>query len=117
MDKMIISSTLPLAALTSIIPLVAGADLFWVNQLRDALAVSAQSAANLVYQFSFGLFSFLPSVTATLVSKHFANDDIDETQNVICQSLVFAVTLSTIAASVMFLHPTKFLGSVLKGTL
>jgi hypothetical protein len=116
MDRMIVSSTLPLAALTSIIPLVAGADLFWVNQLRNALAVSAQSAANLVYQFSFGLFSFLPSVTATLVSKHFANDDLEGTQDVICQSLLFALTLSTIAASIMFLYPSKFLGSVLKGT-
>jgi hypothetical protein len=52
MDRMIVTSTLPLAALISIVPIVAGADLFWVNQLGDALAVSAQSAANLVYQFS-----------------------------------------------------------------
>ncbi|VEU37717.1 unnamed protein product [Pseudo-nitzschia multistriata] len=66
MDKMIVGNTLPLVGLTSIVPIVSSIDLFWVNQLGDALSVSAQSAANTVYQFSFGLFSFLPSVTATL---------------------------------------------------
>ena len=115
MDKMIVGSTLPLAGLTSIVPLVQSWDLFWVNQLGDTLAVSAQSAANMVYQFSFGLFSFLPSVTATLVSKNYANDDWERTQEIVCRALLFAATTSSVISMMIFANPRLFLGAVLKG--
>jgi hypothetical protein len=115
MDRMIVSSTLPLAALTCLLPLVATSDLFWVNQLGDALAVSAQSAANMVYQFSFGLFHFLPSVTATLVSQHYANGDLPGTQQVIGQALLMATSAAAVATVLLFLNPSRFLGVVLTG--
>jgi hypothetical protein len=115
LDRMIVSSTLPLAALTFIIPLVATNDLFWVNQLGDALAVSAQSAVNMVYQMSFGLFSFLPSVTATLVSQHYANGDLEGTQSVIGQATMLAVLASSVVSSLLFFNPGRFLKAVLNG--
>jgi hypothetical protein len=115
MDKMIVSSTLPLAALTSVIPLMQAADLFWVNQLGDTIAVSAQSAANMVYQFSFGMFSFLPAVTATLVSKNYANNDLDRTQAIVCRALVFALMFSSTISMILFTNTGRCLGAVLKG--
>jgi len=115
MDKMIVGSTLPLLGLTSIVPLVTSADLFWVNQLGDTLAVSAQSAANTVYQFSFGLFSFLPSVTATLVSKNYANNDWERTQDIVCRAFVFALMVSSVISMTLFTNPSRYLGAVLKG--
>lgn len=115
LDRMIVASTLPLAALTCIIPIVATNDLFWVNQLGDALAVSAQSASNMVYQMSFSIFSFLPAVTATLVSQHYANGDVEGTQDVIGQSVMLAVMATTITSALLFVHPGRFLGAILKG--
>jgi len=115
MDKTIVSSTLPLMALTSVIPLMQCADLFWVNQLGDTLAVSSQSAANMVYQFSFGLFSFLPSVTATLVSKNYANNDLYRMQDIACRAVAFAVIVSSIISMMLFTNPSRCLGAVLKG--
>mmetsp|Transcript_44084 Transcript_44084/g.49771 ORF Transcript_44084/g.49771 Transcript_44084/m.49771 type:complete len:582 (+) Transcript_44084:187-1932(+) len=114
MDKTIVSSTLPLMALTSVIPLMQCADLFWVNQLGDTLAVSSQSAANMVYQFSFGLFSFLPSVTATLVSKNYANNDLYRMQDIACRAVAFAVIVSSIISMMLFTNPSRCLGAVLK---
>ena len=115
MDKMIVSSTLPLAALTSVIPLMQAADLFWVNQLGDTIAVSAQSAANMVYQFSFGMFSFLPAVTATLVSKNYANNDLERTQAVVCRAIVFATMFASTISMILFTNTGRCLGAVLKG--
>lgn len=116
MDKMIVRNTLPLVGLVALVPLLQSADLFWVNQLGDTLAVSAQSAANTLYQFSFGLISFLPSVTATLVSKNFANNDIERTESTINTALLFGLTTSSIIAMTLFANPGRYLGAVLKGT-
>jgi Na+-driven multidrug efflux pump len=63
----------------------------------------------------FGLFSFLPSVTATLVSKHFASGDVEGTQDTICQSLLFSVLVSSVVAVLLLFYPSRILGSVLKG--
>lgn len=115
MDKMIVRNTLPLVGLTSIVPFVSSIDLFWVNQLGDALAVSAQSAANTVFQFSFGLFSFLPSVTATLVSKYYANNNMEKTGNTIITAFHFGLVSSSLMSVAIFTNPSRFLGAVLKG--
>lgn len=117
MDKMIIQNTLPLVGLTAIVPLLQSADLFWVNQLGDTLAVSAQSAANTLYQFSFGLISFLPSVTATLISRNFANNDFEKTENTLFTSLLFGLTASSVISMTLFANPSRYLGAVLKGTI
>ena len=116
MDQMIIKNTLPLLGLTSIVPLLQCVDLFWVNQLGDTLAVSAQSAANTLYQFSFGLFSFLPSVTATLVSRNFAKNDFERTENTIITSFLFGSLASFLISMTIFKNPSRYLGLVLKGT-
>jgi hypothetical protein len=109
MDKLIITSTLPLAAVFSIIPIVLFADLFWVNQLGDPLAVASQSAANSVYQFAFGLLSFLPTVTATMVSKNYAKGDIEGTQDAIAQALVISFVISLAGTILLLTSPSRFL--------
>eukprot|EP00536_Pseudo-nitzschia_multiseries_P017789 jgi/Psemu1/226499/e_gw1.1815.9.1 len=114
MDKMIMGSTLPLVGLTSIVPLVSTAELYWVNQLGDTLAVSAHSAANSVFQFSFGLFSFLPSVTATLVSKNYANNDMERTENTIITAFYFGLIACSVMSIAIFKNPSGFLGAVMK---
>jgi len=114
MDKMIVGNTLPLVGLTAIVPLCTGADLFWVNQLGDPLAVAAQSASNTVYGFAFGLFSFLPSVTATLVSKNYASNDLEETENIIITAFYFGLMACTVMSVAIFTNPSRYLGAVVK---
>jgi hypothetical protein len=117
MDRNILVTTLPLSAIFAIIPLASAIDLFWVNRLGNTLAVAGQAAANQVYSSAFFLFSFLPSVTATLVSKYHASGNIEQTQDAVCQALFFSVLISIVGASFMFCFPTKALGSILKGEL
>lgn len=115
MDKLIATTTIPIAALFSIMPLVAATDIFWVNQLGDTLAVAAQAAGNQIYQSNFWLFSFLPSITAIMVSKSYASDDQEGTQDAICQALMFALVISTCGSAVLFSYPGRFLSSILQG--
>ena len=115
MDKMIISNTLPLVGLAAIVPILQSIELFWVNQLGDTLAVSAQSAANTLYQFSFGLISFLPNVTATLVSRNFAKNDLEKTERTIITALSFGLLASSAISITIFKDPSRYLGAVLKG--
>jgi len=113
-DKMIIRNTLPLFGLVAIVPILQSVELFWVNQLGDTLAVSAHSVANTLYQFSFGLISFLPSVTATLVSRNFANNDLEKTERTIITALSFGLLASSAIAITIFKKPDRYLGAVLK---
>ena len=115
MDRMIFQNTLPLLGIASIAPMLQSNDLFWVNQLGDTIAVSAQSAANTLYQFLFGLISFIPSVTATLVSKNYANNDLEKTESTLTSGLIFGFTTSFIISMMIFANPRRYLGSVLKG--
>lgn len=114
-DRSIFSTTLPLSAVFAIIPIAGTLDLFWVNRLGDALAVAGQAAANQVYNSAFWLFAFLPTITATLVSKSHASGDIDQTQDSVCQALLFALLISIPGAILMFFHPSRALASILKG--
>ena len=115
LDKQIIGTTLPLAALFAIMPISMALDLFWVNRLGNALAVAGQAAANQVYNSAFWLFSFLPSVTATLVSKSHSENDIEKTQDSVCQALIVALMISLVGTSFMFFRPLNALSSILKG--
>eukprot|EP00980_Cylindrotheca_fusiformis_P018515 scaffold6124_cov122-Cylindrotheca_fusiformis.AAC.34 len=114
-DKQIFTTTLPLSAIFAIMPMASAIDLFWVNRIGSTLAVAGQAAANQVYSSSFWLFSFLPSVTATLVSKSHASGDIEATQDAVCQALFFGILISVFGASFMFCWPDKALISILKG--
>jgi hypothetical protein len=115
LDKLIFKTALPLSAIFAIIPLTSAMDLFWVSRLGDALAVAGQSAANQVFNSAFWLFAFLPSVTATLVSKRNASGDFEGVQDAVCQALLFSVFISVIGTALMFLNPAKALSSILKG--
>ena len=114
MDKMLIRNTLPLIGVTAIVPFLQSIDLFWVNQLGDTLAVSAQSASNTLYQFAFGLISFIPSVTATLVSKNFANNDLEHTESTLITALLFGFSASLLISVTIFANPSRYLGTLLK---
>ena len=94
-DKSIVATLLPLSLVFAIFPLTQALDLFWVNRLGDTLAVAGQAAANQVYNSAFWLFAFLPSVTATLVSKSHAAGDLGKTQENVCQALLMACLLYT----------------------
>lgn len=115
LDKQIFMTALPLSAIFAIFPLANAIDLFWVNRLGNTLAVAGQAAANQVYNSAFWLFSFLPSVTATLVSKSHAKGDLQGTQDAVCQALSLSILIGLFGASFMFFFPTKALGSILKG--
>jgi hypothetical protein len=115
LDRRLLKIALPLTATFAIHPLVQALDLFWVNRLGDALAVAGQAAANQVYGSSFWLFSFLPSVTATLVSKKYASGDMEGTQDAVCNALTVGFFISIIGSSLLFFNPEKALSSILKG--
>lgn len=115
-DRQIFATTLPLSAIFAIIPLSSSISLFWVNRLGSTLSVAGQAAANQVYSSAFWLFSFLPSVTATLVSKTHASGDLQGTQDAISQAFLFALLISAIGASFMFFATDRALSSILKGT-
>ena len=117
LNRQIVSTTLPLSAIFAIMPLASAVDLFWINRLKDPLAVAGQTAANQVYGSLFWLFSFLPNITATLVSKRFASNDLEGTQDAVCQALLLGILISVVGTTTMFFNPTKVLNSILKGTL
>ena len=115
LDLRILRIALPLMTTFAINPVVAAFNLFWVNQLGDALAVSGQSAANQMFGSMFMLFSFLPSVTATLVSKNFAKGDFEGTQNAVCQALTLGFFISALGSSILFFNPSRVLRSIMTG--
>jgi MATE family multidrug resistance protein len=104
-----------LSAIFAIMPVAMSTNLFWVNRLGNTLAVAGQSAANQVFSSFFWLVSFLPSVTATMVSKSYASGDTEATQDAVCQALLFAIVISLAGTTLMFLNPAKFLSSIMKG--
>ena len=113
LDRRLIKISLPIIANLAISPLIGAVDLFWVNRMGNALAVAGQSAANQVFNSVFWLTSFLPSVTATLISKENASGNREGVQDAICQALVVGIVLAVVSSSVMFLQPEQVLSSVL----
>ena len=61
LDKSLIKISLPVITNFAIAPLVGTIDLFFINQMGNALAVAGQAAANQVFGSVFWLTSFLPS--------------------------------------------------------
>ena len=113
-EKKLIKLSLPVIANFAINPLIGAVDLFWVNRMGNALAVAGQAAANQVFSSSFWFISFLPSVTATLVSKKHAEGDVDATQDAICQALIVGFGISVVGTLLMLYNPVTALRSVLK---
>ena len=116
MDRLIVTTALPIATLFCILPLVNAADVFWVSRLGDTLAVAAQQAGNQIYMTVFFLMNFLPSITAIQVSKSFSLSNKEATQDAICNSLVVGLFVALIGTFAIFFYPQKFLSSILKGT-
>ena len=87
LDKRLIRISLPVIANFAINPLIGAVDLFWVNRMANPLAVAGQAAANQVFMSAFWITSFLPSVTATLISKENASGNKEGVRNAINQAL------------------------------
>ena len=115
MDRRLILLSLPVIANFAIGPLIGAVDLFWVNRMGDALAVAGQAAANQVFNSVFWLTSFLPSVTATLISKENAQNNSEGVQDAVCQALVVGVMMALVSSIVLLRYPEQVLGSVLPG--
>lgn len=113
-DKMLIKISLPVIATFAINPIVSASDLFFINRMGDALAVAGQSAANQVFGSVFWLTSFLPSITAILVSKEFAKGNKEGVQDAVCQALFVGIVFAAIGTSGLLLYPVRALLSVLK---
>jgi Na+-driven multidrug efflux pump len=95
--------------------LIGAVDLFWVNRMGNPLAVAGQAAANQVFSSAFWFVSFLPSITATLVSKQHASGDKEGTQDAICQALFVGFFIALIGTPLMFFNPDRALSAVLTG--
>jgi multidrug resistance protein, MATE family len=113
LDRRLIALSLPVIANFAIGPLIGAVDLFWVNRMGNALAVAGQAAANQVFNSVFWLTSFLPSVTATLISKENAQNNTEGVQNAICQALVVGFFMALVSFIVLLSNPEQVLSSVL----
>jgi hypothetical protein len=115
LDKELIRISLPVIGNFAINPLIGAVDLFWVNRMGNPLAVAGQAAANQVFSSAFWFVSFLPSITATLVSKQHASGDKEGTQDAICQALFVGFFIALIGTPLMFFNPDRALSAVLTG--
>lgn len=113
LDKRLIRISLPVIANFAINPLIGAVDLFWVNRMANPLAVAGQAAANQVFNSAFWITSFLPSVTATLISKENASGNKEGVRNAVNQALFVGMLISLVSSVLMFLNPDKVLSSVL----
>ena len=109
LDKRMMKIALPCIANFAINPLIGAVDLFWVNRMSNALAVAGQAAANQVFSSAFWIVSFLPSVTATLVSKANAKGDEEEVQDAVSQALVVGFYVSLLGSLLMLRYPNQVL--------
>mmetsp|Transcript_3881 Transcript_3881/g.5607 ORF Transcript_3881/g.5607 Transcript_3881/m.5607 type:complete len:610 (+) Transcript_3881:369-2198(+) len=114
LDRKLMKIALPCIANFAINPLIGAVDLFWINRMGNALAVAGQAAANQVFNSAFWIASFLPSVTATLVSKENAKGDQEGLQDAVCQALVVGLLIALIGTPLLFFQPERILGSVLR---
>eukprot|EP00542_Grammatophora_oceanica_P022358 CAMPEP_0194049432 /NCGR_PEP_ID=MMETSP0009_2-20130614/30671_1 /TAXON_ID=210454 /ORGANISM="Grammatophora oceanica, Strain CCMP 410" /LENGTH=618 /DNA_ID=CAMNT_0038695593 /DNA_START=396 /DNA_END=2252 /DNA_ORIENTATION=- len=113
LDKKLTAIAIPCILNYAINPLIGAVDLFWVNRMGDPLAVAGQAAANQMFSTAFWLASFLPSVTATLVSKEYAKGDEQGVQDSVCQALFIGVVIACIGTPLMLMYPEKVLSMVL----
>jgi multidrug resistance protein, MATE family len=114
LDERLIKIALPVMANFAINPLMGAVDLFWVNRMGNALAVAGQAAANQVFSSAFWLTSFLPSITATLISAANAKDDQEEVQNAVSQALFVGILIAIPSTILLLANPERVLSVVLK---
>jgi Na+-driven multidrug efflux pump len=107
LDRRLLKISLPVIANFAIAPLVGAIDLFWVNQMKDPLAVAGQSAANQLFNSVFFLTSFLPSVTATLIAKEHARDNAAGVQDAVGHALFVGFVLAILSTILLLWNPDK----------
>jgi Na+-driven multidrug efflux pump len=105
LDVRLAKISLPVIANFAIGPLIGAVDLFWVNRMGDALAVAGQSAANQVFNSVFWLASFLPAVTATLISRENAGGNEAGVQAAVEQALQVGWALAILSTVAMLAFP------------
>lgn len=76
--------------------------------------MAGQAAANQVFSSAFWLASFLPSVTATLVSTENAKGNKDGLQDAVCQALFIGALIALIGTPLTFFNPETVLSAVLR---
>jgi multidrug resistance protein, MATE family len=113
LDKRLIQISLPMIAVYAVSPIIGAVDLFWVNQMRNPLAVAGQAAANQLFNSIYWITTFLPSVAATLISKENAQQNAQGVQDAICQAMLVAILLSLTVTILILTNPGRVLSSVL----
>ena len=113
LDRRLIMVSLPVIANFAINPLIGAVDLFWVNRMGNALAVAGQAAANQVFNSVFWLTSFLPAVTATLISKQNAKGNQEGVQDAVCQALFVGLIMALVSSTLLLTRPDSVLKAVL----
>ena len=114
LDMRLIRISLPVIANFAINPLIGAVDLFWVSRMGDPLAVAGQAAANQVFNSAFWLTSFLPSVSATLISRENAGGNQEGVQEAVCQALFVGLLMASVSSALMLWNPDRVLSSVLE---
>lgn len=114
LDRRLIKVSLPVIANFAINPLIGAVDLFWVNRMGDALAVAGQAAANQVFNSMFFLTSFLPAITATLVSRQNAAGNKEGVQEAVGEALFVGIFMAVLASATILFQPSRVLSSVLQ---
>jgi multidrug resistance protein, MATE family len=113
LDKRLIQISLPMIAVYAVSPVIGAVDLFWVNQMRNPLAVAGQAAANQLFNSIYWITTFLPSVAATLISRENAKQNAQGVQDAICQAMLVAILLSLTVTVLILCNPSRVLSSVL----
>ncbi len=71
LDQRMMKFAIPCIANFAIAPLIGAVDLFWVNRMKNPLAVAGQAASNQIFNSLFWLSSFLPSGKNFISNKLF----------------------------------------------
>ncbi|GAX17182.1 hypothetical protein FisN_10Lh029 [Fistulifera solaris] len=113
LDKRLLKISLPVIANFAISPLIGAVDFFWVNRMGNPLAVAGQAAANQVFNSIFWIASFLPSITAILISKENARGNKEGVRDAVCQAIFVGILFAVFSTTLMMAFPEKVLSSVL----
>jgi len=113
LDKRIFKLVGPAVINFAMIPVVGIIDTFWVGQMRNALALAGQGAANRVFSTVFWTLSFLPSVVTPFIAESYAADDKIATQKHVSEALFLAAVVGSISSVFMIAFADSILRSVL----
>ena len=113
LDQKIVKLALPAVANFMILPLVGAVDTFWVGRMGNALSLAGQGAANQVFQSSFWIISFLPSVVTPLVAVAAGSGDQEAVRERIGEAFFLGTLLGLVGMVFLSALPNYALSSVL----